>query len=147
MNKYKGVYLRIVGYLNLPENMNKFLHENRIEILPMQNYLNLQKKIAECDINLIPLVINDMTNCKSEIKYFEASVVNTVSIASPTYIYSQIIQDGKNGFLANPGKWAENINNIIENGVDENIVDAARQLCVENYYGKVISAKLTKVFK
>ena len=54
------------------------------------------------------------TNCKSELKYFEAAVVGTVTIASPTFTFARAIDDGKNGFIANSYDWLRKITAVID---------------------------------
>lgn len=146
MEKNHKIHLRLVGYLTLPSILQKFKNDGRIEYLPMQNYISLQKKIAECDINLVPLLVNEFTHCKSELKYFEAAIVGTISVASPTYIYKNIIKDGENGFLAQQGGWLEKIEKIIENFPNQSIVETARSHAIQNYYGDVIVKKLEDVY-
>src|SRR5690606_4933801 len=100
----------IVGLLNIEQRLNAW--SDRIEQIPVQDYLNLQKHIAEVEINLVPLQINTFTNCKSELKYFESAITGTVSIASPTYVYANAIQDGQNGFLARSYEWYEKVDSV-----------------------------------
>ena len=61
------------------------------------------------EINLIPLQDNIFTNCKSELKYFEAGIAGTISVASPTYTLRQSIRDGENGYLARTFEWPEKL--------------------------------------
>lgn len=111
------VHLRVVGYLDVNGKFDSF--RSRIEMIPLQDFVNLQKKIAEVEINLVPLVDNLFTNCKSELKYFEAGVVGTISIASPTFTYREAICDGENGYLAQPFEWLTKIREVIA--------------CIDNY--------------
>ena len=41
-------------------------------------YQELQYKIGSVDLNVIPLQKHEFNNCKSELKYFEASIVDKV---------------------------------------------------------------------
>ena len=67
--------------------------------------MNLQRLIAEVEINIAPLQDNLFTNCKSELKYFEAAITGTITVASPTYTFSRAIVDGGNSFLAAAYEW------------------------------------------
>ena len=67
--------------------------------------MNLQLALANVDLNIAPLQDNVFTNCKSELKYFEAAAAGTVTIASPTYAFRNSIVDGVNGFFASPIDW------------------------------------------
>ncbi|MDO5101982.1 MAG: glycosyltransferase [Lautropia sp.] len=93
----------IAGYIELTPALQPYA--SRVTYIPFQDFINLQRMVAGVDINLMPLQHNLFTNCKSELKYFEAGVVGTVSIASPTYTYERAIRDGENGFLARDHEW------------------------------------------
>jgi len=146
MKNNDKIKLRLVGYLTLPEILEEYNKEGRVERLPMQHYANLQKKIAECDVNLIPLLVNEFTNCKSEIKYFESGIVGTVSVAAPTFVYKKIINDGENGYLSLPGTWQEKIEKIIENRPNKEVAKAARDFAEKNYDGRNLLTKIENVF-
>lgn len=146
LDKNKNIKLRMVGHIKLPEYASKYISKDNVEYYPIQNYLDLQVKIAECDINLIPLVINEFTHCKSELKYFEAAIVGTLSIASPTFIYKQIIKDNENGYLAMPGEWGKKIESILQNN-NRSVIDAARSFVEEEYFGTKILTKLEALFE
>ena len=78
------------------------------------DYLTLQALIADVDFNLVPLQCNDFTHCKSELKYFDAAVVGTVSIASPTHAYAAAIRHGENGYLVADDAWLAVLQQAIE---------------------------------
>ncbi len=99
------VRLRIVGFPPQSELLAPFAH--RIETLPLQDFLNLQRVIGEVEINVVPLQDNEFANCKSELKYFEAAIVGTATIATPTFTYRGAIDDGWNGYLATAQQWGE----------------------------------------
>lgn len=95
--------LQIVGFLNLKGRLKN--HQDRIESHSLTDFLNLQRLIGSTEINLVPLQDNVFTQCKSELKYFEAGIVGTMTIASPTFCYKAAIRDGINGYLANEQEW------------------------------------------
>ena len=95
----------VVGYIEPGAGLEKF--GSRVKRFPFQDYVNLQKLIARVEYNLMPLQYNVFTNCKSELKYFDAAVVGTLSVASPTHTYSGAIQHCKNGFLAQAHEWLD----------------------------------------
>jgi glycosyltransferase involved in cell wall biosynthesis len=98
-----AVRLRIVGFPPQSTLLSPFA--DRIETLPLQDFVNLQRVIGDVEINVVPLQDNEFTNCKSELKYFEAAVVGTVTIATPTFTYREAIDDGWNGYLATARQW------------------------------------------
>ena len=95
--------LRVVGFLDLKGRLGQ--HRDRIECQPLCDFLNLQRLLGSTEINLVPLQDNTFTQCKSELKYFEAGIVGTVTIASPTHTLRSAIRDGVNGHLANEHEW------------------------------------------
>jgi len=103
--------LRVAGYFQMPD---AFKDEARIEVFPFRDFVNLQTLVGSTEINLIPLQDNIFTNCKSELKYFEAGIVGSVSIATPTEVLRRSIQDGVTGYLANTFDWADKIHRIVD---------------------------------
>jgi GT2 family glycosyltransferase/glycosyltransferase involved in cell wall biosynthesis/SAM-dependent methyltransferase/uncharacterized protein YbaR (Trm112 family) len=74
---------------------------NRIEWRPLRRLSELPEEIARFDINLAPLEFgNPFCEAKSELKFFEAGLVDVPTIASPTGPYRRAIEHGKTGFLA-----------------------------------------------
>ncbi len=103
--------LRAVGFLEPKGPLAK--HKDRIEFYPLQDFLNLQRLIGEVEISIAPLQDNAFTNAKSELKYFEAGVVGTVSVASPTFAFRAAIRDGENGFLSCGNEWEKKLSEAI----------------------------------
>jgi glycosyltransferase involved in cell wall biosynthesis len=112
LDKYSNVSLRLVGYFDLQDELLDY--RSRMEFIPFQNFVNLQNIIGSTEINIAPLQDNAFTNCKSELKYFEAAVVGTVTIASPTYSFAKAIDHGANGYLANSYEWFDALQEVIE---------------------------------
>ena len=103
----------------------------------MTDFRKLQRLMAEVDVNIAPLLINDFTNCKSELKFFEAAAVETTTIASPTYTFLEAISDGKNGFLAKPGEWFSKLEYLYNNpSENRKIAKNAHKYALENYHGE-----------
>ena len=146
---FPDMKLKIVGYMNLPDYMERLRKNGKIMFVGFQNFINLQKEIADVNINLVPLVNTVFTNCKSELKYFEASIVETISIMSPTYVYKTIIKDGDNGFLCefdNSGRWYQRILDIYYERVDiRKISRAARHVCEEKYRYSAVRNDIEKL--
>ena len=97
------VVLRVVGFLDPDQELMRF--RDRIEFYPLQDFLNLQRLIAEVEINVAPLQYNTFTNCKSELKYFEAAICGTLTLATPIFSFQNSITHGKTGFLVPSHAW------------------------------------------
>jgi hypothetical protein len=95
--------VRVVGFLEPRGELLR--HRDRLETYPLQDFLNLQRLLAEVEVNIVPLQDNLFTNCKSELKYFEAAICGTLTIASPTFVFRRAITDGETGFLACAHEW------------------------------------------
>jgi glycosyltransferase involved in cell wall biosynthesis len=93
----------VVGYIEPGPGLKRF--GKRVARLPFHDWVNLQRLVGSVEFNLMPLQHNVFTHCKSELKYFEAAVVGTQSIASPTYTYARAIRHGQNGYLAQAHQW------------------------------------------
>jgi glycosyltransferase involved in cell wall biosynthesis len=93
----------VVGYIDAGPGLKRF--GKRVVRFPFTDYVNLQRLIGSVEFNLMPLQHNVFTHSKSELKYFEAAVVGTQSIASPTYTYARAIRHGENGYLAQSHQW------------------------------------------
>jgi glycosyltransferase involved in cell wall biosynthesis len=112
MERRPDVTLRIVGFIDLNEVLRPF--RDRVELVAFQDFVNLQRLIAEVEINIVPLQSNAFTDCKSELKYFEAAVVGVVTIASPTSPLAGVITEGANGYLAGAHEWESKLDGLIE---------------------------------
>ena len=135
MDNYDNVILVIAGYMKMPPELEEYEKRQRVKRLDFQNFVDLQKSVAEVDINIAPLVSNDFTNCKSELKFFEAAIVGTITLASPTYTFSGAIIDGENGFLCEDGEWTEKLTYVIENGLykDNAFAERSRTYALNRY--------------
>jgi glycosyltransferase involved in cell wall biosynthesis len=111
MDEDPRITLRLVGFMD-PDSMLA-RHAHRIDRRPLQDFLNLQRLMGEVELNLVPLQTNEFTHCKSELKYFEAAVAGTLTVASPGFTFVRAIQDGVNGYLALSHQWGEALRRAI----------------------------------
>ncbi len=97
------VRVRIVGFMDSTGPLAAYA--DRVEQFPLHDWINLQKLIAEVEINIAPLQDNVFTNCKSELKFFEAAAVGTWTIATPTTTFQAAISSPEIGQLARADEW------------------------------------------
>ena len=140
LKKDPRVMIRIVGFLDLPAPLRDY--QSRIEFYPLHDFVNLQRLVGLVEINLIPLQDNVFTNCKSELKYFEAGIVGTVSIASPTFTLSRAIEDGYNGYIAHAFQWDEKIQLLLSDMESYPVMAERAYLHSEEKYGWKNQAQL-----
>lgn len=147
LNKHKDASLIVVGFMKFSKEAEKLVDEGRIKFLAMTDFRKLQRLMAEVDINIAPLVVNDFTNCKSELKFFEAAMVETTTVASPTYAFSLAITDGENSFLAEPGDWYSKLEYLYKNPTkNTEIAKNAKKYALENYFGKKFLKEVEKSY-
>lgn len=136
LHDYPEMQLNVVGFMEFPEDLKTFIDAGRITFHPLVDFLELQRLMAEVDVNIVPLVNNTFTNCKSELKFFEGAIVNTITLATPIYTYANAIQNGVNGYLCNEGEWYEAIKNIFMNKENtDKLIKKAYQHAMINYSG------------
>ncbi len=76
----------------------------------------LPNELARFDINLAPLEVgNPFCEAKSELKFFEAALVEVCTVASPTGPMRRAIRDGETGRLADtPAEWDAALRTLID---------------------------------
>lgn len=90
-----------VPYLNVAEFPELSGLESQIEWRDLVPLAAVPDELARFDINLAPLETgNPFCEAKSELKYFEAALVNVPTVASPTVPFVEAIRHGETGFLA-----------------------------------------------
>ena len=76
-------------------------YADRIEWRDKVELEELPDELARFDINIAPLEVgNPFCEAKSELKYFEAALVDVPTVASPTGPFLRCIRDGENGLVA-----------------------------------------------
>lgn len=146
LEKYPQAKLMILGHLNLDEKFKKY--RRRVIRHGLKNYLELEEFIARVDINLAPLVQNEFTNAKSEIKFFDAGMVGVPTIASPTFAFKKAIRNGKNGILAKDDEWFEKIELLMnDKNLYTKISKAAYKSSLQNHSGEKIDKLVESTYK
>ena len=109
--KSKSHSILLVGNLDVDVSLlSRF--PSQIDVRPITDYLNLQRLISEVDLNLIPLQDNSFTRAKSVLKYFDAAIVGTISLASPVGELKHAIKQNENGYFAKDEDWLLEIESI-----------------------------------
>jgi glycosyltransferase involved in cell wall biosynthesis len=107
------VKLLLAGPLDIENKLQKF--KDQVEILPRVPREEYYANVFKCDINLVPLEIdNPFCESKSEIKFIEAGILEIPTVAVRNQTYSEAISDGIDGFLADKKEeWIEKIEKLI----------------------------------
>jgi len=133
LKAYPELTLEVAGYMQFPKFFKDHLKKKRVVHTPFVDFVTLQKNIAQVDLNIVPLQDNEFTNCKSELKFFEAAIVGTTTCATPTFTFQTSIDHGKTGYLCHEGEWFSSLENIYKNPVDFSMRTEAQKYCVERY--------------
>ncbi|WP_395666506.1 glycosyltransferase [Methylocella sp.] len=89
--------------------------EGQIEYRPFVAHHDLPTEMARFDVNLAPLEHgNPFCESKSELKFFEAAIVDVPTVASPTGPFRRAIAHGETGFLAaTPEEWSQALTALV----------------------------------
>ena len=98
--RHPDAELWLVGHLR-PTPAVQVLGD-RLHQLPLQDWRTLPELLRDLDVNLAPLELDlgRFNEAKSAIKYLEAALVATPTVATPTQPFREAVRHGVNGVLA-----------------------------------------------
>lgn len=133
MEKYPNVRLLLAGTLKVPDDLKRY--ENRIVRRVFANRQKHFKNIHDTDLNIVPLEDNDFCAAKSELKFFEAGILEVPTIAFCNDTFRKATDDGDCGLLAaSEDQWFEKMEIFIKNkNFRSEIGRKARQKTLKNY--------------
>jgi glycosyltransferase involved in cell wall biosynthesis len=110
---------------------------HQIEWRLMRPLQELPDELARFDINIAPLEVgNPFCEAKSELKFFEAALVDVCTVASPTGPFRRSIRDGETGFLAaTSDDWYRHLIELVDNPALRQAIGHAAYLDVIWAYG------------
>jgi glycosyltransferase involved in cell wall biosynthesis len=145
---YDNVRLVVAGHLRLLSDFDQF--SSRVKQLGFVNDLNQYwSLLAASDINLAVLSPGLMADCKSEIKWLEAAVLQVPSIVSATQTYLEVLQDGVDALIVDndASAWILALNRLIEDlNLRRGIGASARRKALQYYSIEHAAALLRKGF-
>ena len=128
LGKNPNLELLIVGILELPVELKLFA--SQIQMEGFVDYQKLPERIASVDINLAPLTDTIFNRAKSENKWVEAALVQTVTAASNLGAFAEMVQDGEDGVLCrDEAEWLEKLQWLIDD-------EQARKAIAGRAYGR-----------
>ncbi|MEW6860380.1 glycosyltransferase [Trueperella pyogenes] len=91
---------------------------DRIVRIPFVAWHKLPSYLRDIDVCLAPLTADSIFNeAKSAIKWLEAALVETATVASPSQPFREAIDDGVTGFLASDAdSWVDAIETLLDDG-------------------------------
>jgi glycosyltransferase involved in cell wall biosynthesis len=112
LEKHPKVDLRLIGLIDVPKELKVF--GPRVEVRAMVKWQDLPEVIADLDINLAPLESNLFNEAKSENKWTEAALVQTVTVASRLGAFKEVIRHEETGLLCDtPQDWVEALTRLV----------------------------------
>jgi glycosyltransferase involved in cell wall biosynthesis len=101
------------GHLGATEGLERL--GPRVRRLPFVPWVDLPDVLRDLDVNLAPLQPGSRFNdAKSAIKWLEAALVGTPTIASPSAPFVDAVEPGRTGWLADdPGAWAATLDGAL----------------------------------
>jgi glycosyltransferase involved in cell wall biosynthesis len=89
----------------------------QVRTLPLVEWAELPTLLRSVDVTLAPLARTPFTEAKSAIKWLEAALVETPTIATPTPPFEAVITPGRSGLLASsPADWFDALGVLAEDG-------------------------------
>jgi glycosyltransferase involved in cell wall biosynthesis len=149
LREQHNVRLLIVGALDIGEFPGLVSFLDQMEILPLRHWRELPAVMAGVDINLIPLELTPFNEGKSNLKYYEAGLLQVPSIASPTRINRDNIMHGHNGLLAQtPEEWHNALKDLVSDAERRQRMGRhALQHVLRNYVPRAIAAEAVDVYR
>ena len=147
LDNYNDIVFLMVGYMEVPHFFKEYIKSGQIVQKKPVNFLELQYLISLADVNMVPLEDDIFTNCKSELKFFEAAIVETITVATPTYTFKNCIDDKVDGFLCEPGEWYRTIADIHDGKYDIPVmVKKAKEKALNRYSGNAVTNEIEHAY-
>ena len=147
LDDYDDITFMVVGYMDFPRKVQQYIDNKRIVFKPLVDFLELQYMMSLADVNIVPLEDTVFTNCKSELKFFEAAIAGTITAATPTYAYKNCISDKVDGFLCEKGQWYQTIADIHDGKYDiDAMTERAKNTALSRYYGQEVLNEIEKAY-
>lgn len=101
------------------------------------------------DIGIMPLPNDAWSLGKCGLKALQYMAMGVPTVASPVGVNTEIIQDGRNGFIAeNPSQWIEKIFRLVrEESLRKQFARQGRRTVEETYSAEVQSPRLADLFE
>ena len=113
LERHPGVELWLGGYLKPTPALDPFV--DRIVRNPFSPWFELPGILRDTDICLAPLQADSRFNeAKSAIKWLEAALVETPTVASPSEPFKEAIEHGRTGLLAaTTDEWIDALDRLL----------------------------------
>ncbi len=148
LNEYNHVKLNVIGYCAMSAKL-KMRFPNRVSHTEFKDYVSYITEMAKGDLNIIPLVQDDFNDCKSAIRYLEASMVHVPTMVTAIGDFVNLIDNQVNGILINePKDWYPQLKACVDGSTDlEILAKRANDYVLENQTIGTLEQKLDPQLK
>ena len=114
MSRHAHVHLTLIGYFSLPKRLQGY--SDRISLLaPSPNYMGYINRLKQSHINIAILEQDVFTDCKSELKWFEAGAFGIPSVVTPTATYRHVLKPEHNVlFASDTDEWMQQLDRLVQ---------------------------------
>ena len=108
---------------------------DRVRVVPAVPWTELPALLAQVDINLAPLDATMFTSGKSAIKWLEAALVRTPTLATATPPFLEAVDDGRTGLLVPAGgDWLSPLGRLLADAaLRAELGDQARAAAIDQF--------------
>jgi len=115
LDEYPNTRLVIAGHLKLPLRFTEAYKDRFRQLSPVKKVQAYWSLLERSDINLAVLHDDEITGCKSELKWLEAACLGIPSIVSSTANYRDIIHHGEDALMAaTPEEWYQSLKKLVD---------------------------------
>ncbi len=112
LDRHRSVELWLGGLLPPTPELARF--GRRVRRMDWVHWTRLPAVLRDLDVNLAPLTLGRFNEAKSAIKWMEAALTATPTVASPTGPFREAIEHGRTGWLAeHRSDWAEGLDALL----------------------------------
>lgn len=131
--------LHIIGELTVPPECDSV--RDRIVLVEGQSYAEYMRLFSQADITIAPLESGVFNNCKSNIKFLEAAILEIPIVCSPANAYLTVVKNGENALLATSvEEWTRCLLALAHDTQLRNrLKNAAKRTVLAHYAPKVIT--------
>lgn len=147
LQEIPGLRLRVVGFLELSAPWQEF--ESRVERRGFLPHLEMLEVLGQCDINIAPLEVgNPFCESKSELKFFEAAIVQVPTVASGTAAFRAAIEHGVTGFIADTeDEWFTALRSLATDaGLRRRMGGAARAAALDRFGPRTVGRQALEAY-
>ena len=148
LDEFPHVHLNVMGFCAMSSKLSSHF-PNQVSHTKFKDYVSYIGEIAEGHLNIIPLVQDDFNDCKSAIRYLEASLMHVPTLVSAIGDFVNLIDNGINGMLIEePRDWYDQLKACITGEVNlDAISQAANTYVMETQVLGILNTKLDQQLK